>query len=217
MSYGTLRDEMDRTQETGRNDFHHGMAVIDLIYTGNDQAVEITGLSCKVVLGSEPTLCPDADPLLPPTMLSEVPRAIQRLTPLPDGLTIHWVGHNAGRRNCCRCHPDAPSAAPADRERWPVPVVRPEWDRPNRRLRYRGAVIRDYSRKSAKNQERLLDAFQDAGWETTVMSPFEGRVLKEALHAFNTSVTPDTIRLRADGTAKGASWSPLNPDGSTRA
>lgn len=117
-----LMARLGETVASAEDLFHHGLMTIDAIHVGDDRWLDITGLSCKVIPGSEPTTCPDADPPLPPTALAEVPRAIRRLIPLPDGLTIYWVGRNAGYRGRCRCHPNAPTAAPVDQPRWPVPV-----------------------------------------------------------------------------------------------
>jgi hypothetical protein len=94
----------------------------DSISVSPGEAVEVTGLSCKVIPGDRPTLCPDAHPPLPPSMLSIALRAVRRLHPLPPGTTIHWVGNDTGYRNRCRCHPDAPYAAPFDRDRWAAVV-----------------------------------------------------------------------------------------------
>ena len=92
---------------------------------GGMAKVALTGLSCLVVPGSVPTVCERADPPLPRTLLGDVVRAFERLyhpdggIVWPAGVTIHWIGHAAGLRGGCRCHPGAPSAAPADVGQWP--------------------------------------------------------------------------------------------------
>jgi hypothetical protein len=103
----------------------HGLMVYDAITVLPGVKVDLTGYSCKVIAGDRPTLCPDASPVLPPSMLSVALRAVLRLNRLPAGTTIHWVGHETGIRNRCKCHPDAPYAAPFDRERWPAVVTPP--------------------------------------------------------------------------------------------
>jgi hypothetical protein len=80
--------------------------------------VPVTGYSCLVVAGSEPTLCSEAEPLLPRSVLPSALRAVRRLNDLPPGTTIHWVGHETGIRNRCPHYPDAPFAAPFDKGRW---------------------------------------------------------------------------------------------------
>jgi hypothetical protein len=117
-------------QSAQKQAVHHGFAALDYINVGVEpgQVVQVTGLSCKVVRGSTPTACPDANPVLPPSMLGLAEKAIRRLTPLPEGTTIHWVGHDTGYRSRCRCaeYRNAPFAAPFDQERWAALVQGPE-------------------------------------------------------------------------------------------
>jgi predicted transcriptional regulator len=80
--------------------------------------VPVTGYSCLVVAGDRPTLCSEADPVLPTSLLPAALRAVRRLNNLPQGTTIHWVGDETGIRNRCPHYPDAPYAAPFDKERW---------------------------------------------------------------------------------------------------
>ena len=96
----------------------HGGMVFDQILVGRGARVDVTGLSCLVVPGGVPTACPEADPWIPPGLLPDVVRSVGRLYPLPAGVTLHWVGHRRGRASRCRCHPEAPYAAPFDRHRW---------------------------------------------------------------------------------------------------
>lgn len=126
---GVQRVTLDEMQAVGQQQLHHGLATLDYIVVGPDEQVQVTGLSCKVVPGSVPTACPDANPVLPPSMVPLAEQAIRRLYPLPAGMTVHWVGHDTGRRSRCRCHPHAPFAAPFDRPRW-VAVARPDGQAP---------------------------------------------------------------------------------------
>ncbi len=207
LTYAQLRGQAEVTQAVSTDLFRHGREVIDYLIVGGGEGVEVTGLSCKVIPGDVPTICKNADPPIPLTVLSEVLPVLRRVIDIPDGLTIHWIGTNAAYRSSCPCHPLAPTAAPIDRDRWPTPRVVPVWDKTQRQLRLGQEVIRNYSKRKAKNQERLLDKFQEAGWDTIVEAPFDGRALKEAIDAFNDTVKPNTIRLRGDGTGKGVSWS----------
>lgn len=105
-------------------DRHHGLGTLDHIYVGSEpgDVVQVTGLSCKIIAGTTPTACPHARPVLAPSLLALAERAIRRLYPLPQGLTIHWNGHDTGYRSRCRCHPNAPYAAPFDQHRWAIIV-----------------------------------------------------------------------------------------------
>lgn len=115
---GVQRVTLDELQQVSRSQLHHGLATLDDICIGSGEQIQVTGLSCKVIAGRTPTACPDACPVLPPSLLPLAERAIRRLYPLPEETTVHWVGHDAGVRNRCRCHPDAPFAAPFDQSRW---------------------------------------------------------------------------------------------------
>jgi hypothetical protein len=103
--------------------YDNGLVSYDAIKVLPGQSVEVTGYSCKVILGDRPTLCPNARPVLPTSMLPAALGAVRRMNKLPSGTTIHWVGHDTGIRNRCGCHPDAPYAAPFDRERWATVTV----------------------------------------------------------------------------------------------
>jgi hypothetical protein len=96
---------------------HHGLTSLGQINVGGG-SVQVTGLSCKVIAGTTPTACPDANPPVPPSVLPAIDKAIRRLNKLPPGTTVHWVGHDTGYRSRCRCHPDAPYTAPFDEHRW---------------------------------------------------------------------------------------------------
>ena len=104
---------------------HIGLGEIDAVTLPGPRGptrTPVTFLACRVVRGDRPTLCPAADPALPSTLLPDVARRVRELVGLPAGLTIHWTGHEAGMRGSCRCHPDAPTAAPADVGQWPEVV-----------------------------------------------------------------------------------------------
>jgi hypothetical protein len=105
-------------QRQAQGELHHGLMTYDDVGVGGGQRVQITGLSCKVIAGTTPTVCPDANPPVPPSVLPAIDQAIRRRINLPPGTTIHWVGHDTGYRSRCRCHPDAPYAAPFWKDRW---------------------------------------------------------------------------------------------------
>lgn len=113
LNFERLTDQADAIQAAAADGLHRGQEVIDWLFLGGDERVEVTGLSCLVILGTLPTVCPNANPPLPPTVLPEVIPALRRLMPFPEGLTIHWVGHTAGSQSRCQCFPGAPTAAPS--------------------------------------------------------------------------------------------------------
>jgi len=115
---GIQRVPLDELKRAGQNHLHHGFATLDMIGVGEGKEIQVTGLSCKVIAGTTPTACPDANPVLPPSMLPLAEQAIRRLYPLPPNTTVHWVGHDTGVRSRCRCHPNAPFTAPFDQHRW---------------------------------------------------------------------------------------------------
>jgi hypothetical protein len=124
---GVPRAQRPGSERAWQDLLRNGLAVFSHVCGGAspDEMVPVTGLSCKVVPGTTPTGCPDADPFLPPSALASAEEAIRLLYPLPDGTTIHWVGHEGGNRNRCRCHPNAPFAAPFDQGRWASVAVTP--------------------------------------------------------------------------------------------
>jgi hypothetical protein len=107
----------DAMEKLMQDNLHHGLTSLGQISIGGS-SVNVTGLSCKVIAGSTPTACPDANPPVPPSVLPAIDKAIRRLNKLPPGTTVHWVGHDTGYRSRCRCHPDAPYAAPFWKDRW---------------------------------------------------------------------------------------------------
>lgn len=115
---GVKRVSLDELQAASQSSIHLGLCTLDRISFGADEPIQVTGLSCKVIAGTTPTVCPKANPPLPPGLLALAEKAIRRLNQLPVGTTIHWVGHDTGYRNRCPCHPDAPFTAPFDKHRW---------------------------------------------------------------------------------------------------
>jgi hypothetical protein len=179
---GVQRVTLDELEEAGRQHIHHGLTTLDTIDLGTGPGIRVTGLSCKVVAGTTPTACPDANPVLPPSLLPHAERAIRRLHPLPSGTTIHWVGHDTGVRSRCRCHPAAPYAAPFDRERWaavaggerPTAVAPPEHGLSTQRQLFRDtlALLDEAARLLARFGEPTREfagvTAAWAGWLTRV-------------------------------------------------
>lgn len=146
----------DESQAAATGQHYHGMHNYDFVPLDifNVNVVYVTGLSAKVIPGATPTACPDANPAMPPSMLSAALDAVRRANALPAGTTIHWVGHDAGMRNRCRCHPDAPFAAPFDAHRWSSCMT-------NKSAASR--TKRDPDRPSEDRQSDILAAIRTAG------------------------------------------------------
>jgi hypothetical protein len=119
---GVHRVSLAEQQAAQHDQLHHGLATLDMIQVGVEPRdfVQVTGVSCKVIPGTTPTACPDAKPILPPSLLRKAEEAIRRLYQLPAGTTIHWLGHDTGVRSRCRCpeYRDSPFTAPFDQHRW---------------------------------------------------------------------------------------------------
>jgi hypothetical protein len=92
----------------------------------------------------------------------------------------------------------------------------PYWDAENRRLWLGGVLIKEYL-QPAPNQTRLLDVFQEQGWENTHIddpissAPAESeedvkRRLHDTIKNLNRGLLPGTIRFSGDGTGQGVRW-----------
>jgi len=76
---------------------------IDKIHIGAGYWPTISRADCLIVPGNEPTLCPNADPVMPVALLPSVEQAFRRLGLIDAGNSIHWVGVRSFVRNKCRC------------------------------------------------------------------------------------------------------------------
>ncbi|MFL5330872.1 MAG: hypothetical protein ACJ8C4_18400 [Gemmataceae bacterium] len=109
---------LEAMQENLKDMAYHGLITLNEVNVGSGEKIQITGLSCKVIPGAKPTACPHANPPVPPTILLTIEKFMRGFCRLPDGRTIHWVGHEAGYRNQCPCYPSAPYAAPYYKDQW---------------------------------------------------------------------------------------------------
>lgn len=86
-------------------------------------------------------------------------------------------------------------------------LPRPHWDRNAGKLFYRGEVIRKVSRLGT-DIRLILDAFQDANWETRIDNPLPGgpksKKLRDAIDSLKEGLKG--ITFFADGTATGILW-----------
>lgn len=92
---------------------------------------------------------------------------------------------------------------------------RPVWDKANRKLYYRGRLLRDVA-ASAKNILAILSAFEEEGWPARVNNPLTGgaksKPLRDAIAKLNGGLMGVEvgnlagIKFFADGEAKGVRW-----------
>ena len=82
-----------------------------------EEVIRVTGSSCKVISGTTPTACPTRTGASA-VVARPAERAIRRLSPLPAGTTIHWVGHETGFETGGRCHRTVVRTAPFDHHWW---------------------------------------------------------------------------------------------------
>jgi hypothetical protein len=116
-------------------------------------------------------------------------RVLTALTPVQD------MAHAAAKPPV-----EQPPAAPS--------ADRPRWDSQRRELHFRGQVVKRY-RQPAKNQERILQEFQEAEWPDRIDDPLPGdsndphQRLADAIRGLNDN---DAIRFERDGTGEGILW-----------
>jgi hypothetical protein len=87
----------------------HNQYLIDYIQIGMDVWQPVSRADCLIVDGKRPTLCPDADPVMPVAFLPAVESCFHDLELLQPEQTIHWVGVRAYARNRCRCFETKPA------------------------------------------------------------------------------------------------------------
>jgi len=90
----------------------------------------------------------------------------------------------------------------------------PKWDRASRKLWYGETLCREYA-KEARNQFAVLDAFEAAGWQRHVDSPFPGNHsrLLETIGDLNEKLSRESpIRFR--GSIRPEWYLPSSPDNS---
>lgn len=82
--------------------------------------------------------------------------------------------------------------------------VVPHWDRPTRTLYFAGQAIHAY-RSSSGNQVRILEAFQNAGWQSSIESPIGNwTTINRTIADLNRNLFLGPIRFR--GGVTGISW-----------
>lgn len=91
----------------------------------------------------------------------------------------------------------------------------PYWDGLSRRLWLGGILLKEFQQPS-QNQTRLLDVFQEEGWDAHIddplpLAPWEKeedakRRLHDTIKNLNRGLPRGTIRFRGDGTGQGVRW-----------
>lgn len=89
-------------------------------------------------------------------------------------------------------------------------VITPKWA--DGILSFRGETVKKFKMNPAINQRDLLDAFEAAGWPTTIQNPLQDaegmishRVLNETLRALNPTLKANSIAFEQDGNG-GCRW-----------
>ena len=88
----------------------------------------------------------------------------------------------------------------------------PCWNKLTGKLTYRGQVVREVA-VTAKNVRKLLDVFEEEGWQQHIDSPFpdssDGQnQLRETIRSLNNNLT--SLKFGADGEGTGATWHVLD-------
>lgn len=92
------------------------------------------------------------------------------------------------------------------------PGIRPSWDKNARELRLRGVLVKQFQ-VPARNQELVLDAFEEEGWPSHLDDPLPPsdellatRRLHNTITRLNQCQTNPLIRFGADGRGLGVRW-----------
>jgi hypothetical protein len=91
-------------------------------------------------------------------------------------------------------------------------MLRPSWNASRRELRYRGVIVKRFTR-SAENQELLLTAFEEANWQLKIDDPLppRGKVrqkdrLRATVKNLNRTILPHTIGFGVNNHGTQATW-----------
>lgn len=85
----------------------------------------------------------------------------------------------------------------------PPPPVTPVWDRTARRLTYRGEECKAY-RRGAREQEKILAAFEEEGWPEAIDDPLPKGKLAKTVESLNQRL--QHIRFTRNGAGTGVLW-----------
>ena len=109
-----------------------------------------------------------------------------------------------------------PIPSPVTSQGDPQPDSRPSWDDERGLLKFGPVTCRDYSKRRAPNQERLLRAFEEADWPHRIKNPFPkdrpgnrsaAGVLNQTLRGLNRRLSDGSpIQFRAGGDGIHVVW-----------
>jgi hypothetical protein len=103
------------------------------------------------------------------------------------------------------------SSSPAPRRQ--IRTTLPRWNADLRELRYGSVLCRKYTRK-APEQERLLAAFEDAGWPPRIASDSQSsNELRQLVYTLNEGLRKNDspIEFSGDGSGHGVLWAKIFP------
>jgi hypothetical protein len=94
----------------------------------------------------------------------------------------------------------------------PAPEEKPRWDRVGRELWFAGEVVLRF-RRGARNQEQLLEAFEEQGWPPHIDDPLppkkgKGRRKRLCDTLRHLSAAQRAIRFRVSADGRSALWAP---------
>jgi hypothetical protein len=101
--------------------------------------------------------------------------------------------------------PPAVEAPPPTEEEAPPVEERPRWDRARRQLWLGTQLLRSY-RRHAPAQFPVLDAFENAGWPSTIPIPAEVRGAKDAVDSLNDRLTRIRFQFGRSEEQSSISW-----------
>lgn len=85
--------------------------------------------------------------------------------------------------------------------------TKPRWNGEERTLYFGDVLVKRYSGHPATEQISILEAFELAGWPTTVRLPEKKRKLQDTVRDLNKSLSEASpIRFHRDGTGEGVAW-----------
>jgi hypothetical protein len=103
-------------------------------------------------------------------------------------------------------------ARSSGREETGAGILVPQWDQELRELRFGGVLVKEF-KEPARNQESLLDAFQESSWCRRIddpLPPTAGIEIKQRFHdayvRLNCHQKHRLLRFRGDGTGEGCTW-----------
>jgi hypothetical protein len=125
-----------------------------------------------------------------------------------------FVLTEAGYHAACQvAAPAGPRLAPQTCRLPPAPGEKPRWDRAGRELWFAGEVVLHFPR-GARNQERILTAFQEQGWPAEIddpLPPEEGvdavERLRDAVRHLAARLAGTPLHFRPDPEGKAICWS----------